>query len=140
MSTLVLKNPKLQHRYKTLPYEGFDPGGEVMVERAGYRTASQQVAEFVAAGAGLLAERARRYFEYPMGEVPEDVIPDPTRSGNFDLADASRMGREVRARIRERERVLKLEEDARKKREQLELLSTQPVGKRSGPEVKEKAE
>lgn len=116
----------LRHRYNCEPAKGFEPKGEVLVERAGYRNTQTQVAEFMGAGIALLASRAKKYgdyFDFPDGNVPDGIKPDPTRSGNFDLADASQMGREVKARLRERERVLQLEAKAEAERAKLKLVT-----------------
>lgn len=116
----------LRHKYNIQPALGYEPQGEVLVERAGYRNTQTQVAEFMGAGIALLASRAKKYgdyFDYPDGKVPDYVQPDPTRSGNFDLADASQMGREVKARLKERERVLRLEAKAEAERAKLTLVT-----------------
>lgn len=76
------------------------------VETAGYIPADRQIEMFIQAGRRL--DQARReQFDFAEGEeVPEDAQPDPTRSGAFDLADATQLGRALNAKaksvIRER--------------------------------------
>lgn len=59
-----------------------------MTDQAGYIPADVQINRFIAAGVRLQAAR-REEFEYPNGDVPVDVVPDPTADVGFDLADAS---------------------------------------------------
>ena len=75
-----------QHDYK--PLAGEVNGGKSLVESAGYIPAKQKIESFMQAGINL--QTVRSQYDYPDG-VPDDVEPeiDPTRSGNFDLADAS---------------------------------------------------
>lgn len=75
-----------QHDYK--PFVGEHNDGKSFVETAGYIPAKQKIESFMQAGVNLQTFRSQ--YDYPDG-VPEGVEPevDPTRSGNFDLADAS---------------------------------------------------
>lgn len=75
-----------QHDYK--PLAGEVNAGKSLVESAGYIPAKQKIESFMQAGINL--QTVRGQYDYPDG-VPDDVEPeiDPTRSGNFDLADAS---------------------------------------------------
>lgn len=100
----------LRHKYNITPAKGYDCPGEERVERSGYRNTLQQVNEFMTAGVALLSSRSKKYgeyFDYPDGNVPENASPDPTRSGNFDLADATQLGRETDARLKNRVKAIK---------------------------------
>lgn len=52
-----------------------------------YITRSQQIKSFIRSGQMLHSFRSS--YEYPDGNVPADVSPDPTADIGFDLADAS---------------------------------------------------
>lgn len=75
-----------QHDYRQ--FAGEVNAGKSLVESAGYIPAKQKIESFMQAGIAL--QTARNQYDYPDG-VPAGVEPvvDPTRSGNFDLADAS---------------------------------------------------
>ena len=77
------------------------------VETAGYIPADVQIEMFIQAGRRLDQARKEQFDFGPEEEVPADFI-DPTRSGGFDLADATQLGRSTAAA---------LESQARKKRE-----------------------
>lgn len=77
------------------------------VETAGYIPADVQIEMFIQAGRRLDQSRKEQFDFGPEEEVPPDFI-DPTRSGSFDLADATQLGRSTAAA---------LESQARKKRE-----------------------
>lgn len=62
-------------------------------ETAGYIPAEQQIEMFIQAGRRLDQARKEQYDFAEGEEVPDDVVVDPTRSGAFDLADASQLGR-----------------------------------------------
>ena len=62
-------------------------------ETAGYIPADKQIEMFIQAGRRLDQARKEQYDFAEGEEVPEDVVVDPTRSGSFDLADASQLGR-----------------------------------------------
>ncbi|WNK13200.1 MAG: hypothetical protein [Microvirus sp.] len=90
---------QFKHTYNAVPTDGYDPGGELMVERSGYRSTQQMILEFMNAGIALQAYRQENY-DYPAGEVvPDDAQGDPTRAPNFDLADASLLQRQTEARL-----------------------------------------
>lgn len=63
-----------------------------ITEQAGYVDAETQVRRMMVAGATLQDFRrgmSSASFEYPDGQVPDDVVPDPTLDPMFDLSDAS---------------------------------------------------
>ena len=84
------------------------------VETAGYIPADVQIEMFIQAGRRLDKARKEQFDFGPEEEVPSDFI-DPTRSGGFDLADATQLARKTAAA---------LESQARKKRELDEAGST----------------
>ena len=45
--------------------------------------------------------RRENQYDFPSGEDIDEDIYDPTRSGNFDLSDASQMQFEANERLRE---------------------------------------
>lgn len=60
--------------------------GPVLVEVAGYISAQKRIENMILAGQRLIAYR-REQFDFEEGSVDED-FNDPTRSSNYDLADA----------------------------------------------------
>lgn len=74
-------------------------GGPRIVEASGYIPTKIQVENMLIAGQRL-NEYRREQYDYSEGDsVPDDVRPDPTRNPEFDLADATRLGREAKARL-----------------------------------------
>lgn len=65
-------------------------GGPILVETAGYISKEKRIAALMLAGERLVQARKEMY-DIPEGvDVDEDLVDiDPTRSGNYDLADAS---------------------------------------------------
>lgn len=84
-------------------------GGEKMVETAGYISAKQRIENMILAGQRLNAYREEMYDingeKYADPNFDPDELPiDPTRSGNYDLADAFQQGLQVSNSIRDRQR------------------------------------
>lgn len=70
-------------------------GGKSLIEKGSHIPVMQQVRDMIAAGERL-GESRKGAFDFDAGEeVPKDVLPDPTRSYNFDLADATRINEEI---------------------------------------------
>lgn len=68
-------------------YAGQAMDDSYIVEMGGYVDPKTQIEAFLLAGKRLVAGRAEAY-DYPDGK--DDGLPmDPTRSKNFDMADAS---------------------------------------------------
>ena len=67
-------------------------------ESAGYIPAEAQIELFIQAGRRLDQARKEQYDFSADEEVPDDFI-DPTRSGGFDLADATQLGIAVNQKI-----------------------------------------
>nr|WAE43392.1 MAG: hypothetical protein [Microviridae sp.] len=91
--------------------------GELITEQAGYMPPHIQIQDMFEAGMRLNVARLDRFdFE---GDVPDDFI-DPTRSPNFDLADASRLGALAEERLENQKAAAaarKKEEEEKKKGE-----------------------
>lgn len=85
-------------KYDKKKIDGFRPGGTSMVETAGYRTTKQMVEEFMHAGR-LLQSARKEFYDFPDGIIDPDAVVPFGRGGNIDLADASRIGNAVAARI-----------------------------------------
>lgn len=76
-------------------------GGPRIVEASGYIPTKIQVENMLIAGQRL-NEYRREQYDFSEGDsVPDDVVPDPTRDPQFDLADATRLGRDAKARLDE---------------------------------------
>ena len=84
-------------KYKKLPIITPDPESET--EQAGYIPPKVQIENMILAGQRL--DKARSQYDFESEEdIDEDLI-DPTRSGNYDLADATQSALAVEARLRE---------------------------------------
>ena len=80
-------------------------GGKSLIEKGSHVPVMQQVRDMIAAGERL-GESRKGAFDFDEGEeVPKDVLPDPTRSSNFDLADATRISEEIAEAQKARENV-----------------------------------
>ena len=71
------------------------PKGEVLTsdtqtEQSGYVDPKRQIEDMILAGRRLDEARKNQY-DFPSGEDIDEDLYDPTRSGNFDLSDASQM-------------------------------------------------
>jgi len=64
-------------------------GGPRLTESAGYMPVRVQVEQMILAGQALGEYRKEKYDFDNEKDVPTDVLPDPTRSPSFDLADGS---------------------------------------------------
>lgn len=63
---------------------------ELLTEQAGYVPPKIQIENMILAGRRLNEARLNQ-FDFPNEESIDENASDPTRSGNFDLADASQM-------------------------------------------------
>ena len=77
-------------------YEDIDPHSET--EQAGYIPPQIQIENMILAGQRLDQSRKALYDFASEDEIDEDAI-DPTRSGNFDLADASQQAYDAYQRL-----------------------------------------
>lgn len=71
--------------------------GICKVDRAGYISSQKRIENLINAGMRLVESRREQY-DFPGNEFDPD-FEDPTRSKNFDMADASQMNLAVQARI-----------------------------------------
>jgi len=108
-----------ENRIKTPPEIN---GGPTLVESAGYQTRTQKVTSYMQAGARLTAVRSEMY-DYYDDENIEDMVVDPTRRKNFDIAEASQMMRDLNDRIRA--------QNAGREKEPAPVPVTEPVVKGS---------
>lgn len=79
-------------------YEVLDSKSET--EQAGYIPPQIQIENMILAGERLNQTRKEMYDFSSADEIDEDAF-DPTRRGNFDLADASQMAMETEMSLRE---------------------------------------
>ena len=79
-------------------YEVIDPHSET--EQAGYIPPQVQIENMILAGQRLDQSRKAQYDFASEDEIDEDAT-DPTRSGNFDLADASQLAMETEMSLRD---------------------------------------
>lgn len=80
------------------------PKGEVLTqdtqtEQSGYVDPKRQIEDMILAGRRL-DEARKNQFDFPSGEEIDEDLYDPTRSGNFDLSDASQIQFEANERIK----------------------------------------
>lgn len=93
---------KFQTRYnhsKTPPERNLLPS---LVERAGYIPAQARIENMILAGQRLIEHRAQMYDFDANKEVDEDFY-DPTRSKNFDMADAFIIAQNVKNNAKQRD-------------------------------------
>ena len=74
--------------------------GERLVETAGYIPAQVRIENMMLAGRRL-AEARKELYDFPAGVEPDESLSDPTRSPNFDLADASAIQMAAESRLRQ---------------------------------------
>ena len=79
-------------------YEVLDPHSET--EQAGYIPPQVQIENMMLAGQRLDQSRKALY-DFPSEEEIDEDAFDPTRRGNFDLADASQMAMETEMSLRD---------------------------------------
>lgn len=71
-----------------------------ITESAGYITAKQRIENMILAGQRLVDYRKEQFDFQPDEEIDPDFT-DPTRSKNFDMADATQMGMAADARLQD---------------------------------------
>ena len=79
-------------------YERPDPVS--LTEQAGYIPPQDQIESMILAGQRLNEARASQYDFASEDEIDEDAY-DPTRTGNFDLADASQLAMATEMSLRD---------------------------------------
>ena len=103
-------------------YEVLDPHSET--EQAGYIPPQVQIENMMLAGQRLDQSRKALYDFPSEDEIDEDAY-DPTRRGNFDLADASQLAMETEMSLRDQA----LEADKLRKAAQAEIEASGEVKK-----------
>ena len=81
----------------TKPEKNF---GERLVETAGYIPAQVRIENMMLAGRRL-ADARKELYDFPAGVEPDESLSDPTRSPNFDLADATALHMAAESRLRQ---------------------------------------
>ena len=81
-------------------YEVMDPHSET--EQAGYIPPQIQIENMILAGQRL-AESRRAQFDFESADDIDEDAYDPTRSGNYDLADASQASLRIQDSLLEQE-------------------------------------
>ena len=74
--------------------------GPSHVEKAGYIPAQARIENMMLAGQRLVAHRAEMYDFKELKDIDENFI-DPTRSKNFDMADATQIALNIEQKQRE---------------------------------------
>ena len=95
IDTVYIDVNKAKTRKKS--YEEVDTSSET--EQAGYIPATKQIENMILAGQRLDASRLQ--FDFASEDEIDEELCDPTRSGNFDLADASQAQIAVQQSLRE---------------------------------------
>ncbi|GMO29607.1 MAG: hypothetical protein Ta2B_10590 [Termitinemataceae bacterium] len=75
--------------------------GELLTEQSGYIPAKIQIENMIYAGRRLDEARKEQYDFGANFEGDEFDYPDPTRTANFDLVDASRIASETEKRLKD---------------------------------------
>ena len=107
-------------------YERPDPVS--LTEQAGYIPPQEQIESMILAGQRLNEARASQYDFASEDDIDEDAS-DPTRRGNFDLADASQMAMETEMSLRDQAL------EANKSRKALQIAQDASGGAKKGSEV-----
>ena len=90
---------QFQTRYNRVDRPGEINPGPVLVERAGYIPAKIQIENLILAGKRLQEYRAEMYDFTDLSKIDLN-FHDPTRSKNFDIADAFQLKRALEARLK----------------------------------------
>ena len=91
--------------------------GITLVERAGYIPAQQRIENLMLAGQRLVQARKELY-DFPDGKIDHN-FSDPTRSKNYDLADAFQDGLKVEARLNAQKQAVKPSQTAQEPSEEV---------------------
>lgn len=84
--------------FDRIPQPAEAGGGRRLVETVGYVPAEKQIKNLLEAGKRLKDWRSNQ-FDFPNGKIDES-FSDPTRAGNFDLADATILGMQTEQSIK----------------------------------------
>jgi len=99
-----------QTRYNHVKSPGEANFGKRLVEKAGYIPAKDRIENMILAGQRLIEHRMSMYDFDSNKELDENYF-DPTRSKNFDMADAFQMQQNAENNIKQRQ-LLKASETA----------------------------
>ena len=113
---------KFQTRYDRIDRPGEINSGPILVERAGYIPARIQIENLINAGHRLKEHRAEMYDFTELSKIDLNFY-DPTRSKNFDIADAFQIKQQVEARLKASENALDAPDKSSKDKEE---VSTTP--------------
>lgn len=78
--------------------------GEIITEKYGFINTERQIKNMMLSGERLYRARAQMFDLQEGDDFDENYPLDPTRSPNFDLADASRLKEELDVRMAEKSR------------------------------------
>ena len=91
-----------QTRYNHIKSPGEANYGKRLVEKSGYIPAKDRIENMILAGQRLIEHRMSMYDFNSDKELDEDFY-DPTRSKNFDMADATMLQYNLENNIKQRE-------------------------------------
>lgn len=83
----------------------------IKVQKIGYVPAKKRIEDIINAGMRLKDFRASQY-DFPEGTQIDETLNDPTRSKNFDLADASQLKYAAEASLKASQAALKASQAA----------------------------
>lgn len=92
------------------PYLGQQMDDEVITEQAGYIPPHVQIENMILAGERL--NESRGLYDFDSEDDIDESLSDPTRSVNYDMADASQSALAVDARLRDQEAAFKASQSA----------------------------
>lgn len=126
---------QFQTRYNRIDRSGEINPGPILVERAGYIPAKIQIENLILAGKRLQEHRAEMYDFTELSKIDLDFY-DPTRSKNFDIADAFQLKRAVEERLKASQNAQEASGEVQNKSEGDDPLSEgdDPLEKINSPE------
>ena len=89
---------------RTVVEDGELNNGEIVTENYGFINTERQIKNMMMSGERLYRARAQMFDLQEGDDFDENYPLDPTRSPNFDLADASRLKEELGVRMAEKSR------------------------------------
>nr|WAE43602.1 MAG: hypothetical protein [Microviridae sp.] len=100
--------------------------GELITEQAGYIPPKKQIEDMILAGQRLNESRAS--YDWDDEEDIDESASDPTRSPNFDLADATQQGFAVDARLKASQKAQdqRTADEAARKAQEDAIMATLP--------------
>lgn len=120
----MFKTRYTRSEFKT---KGDPTGGPKLVETAGYISAKQRIENLILAGQRLDEYRYQMYDDDGEKFDEDNTFIDPTRSSNYDLADAFQDAVKVQSRLKEQSVKVKEKEKNSKKEEKI----SEPVREKS---------